>query len=114
MWKKTTPQNTSETTPETTSENRRSSIRLEPPGLMPVNIAAGGLPIPDAELLNLSVGGAALSSPSPLIPGERVAFNVGGGRAPVLCQVLDCTRQDDGSFHIRCKCVLGGFDLDAA
>lgn len=98
----------------TQHDDRRTNTRLEPPGLMPVNFAAGGQAIPDAELVNLSVGGAALTSPSPVVPGERVAFNVGGGRAPVLCQVLECTRQDDGSFYIRCKCVLGGFDLDVA
>ncbi len=99
---------------QTANEERRATMRLEPPGLMPVNFEAGGQPIPDAELINLSVGGAALTSPSPVVPGERVAFNVGGGRAPVLCQVLECTRQDDGQFFIRCKCVLGGFDLDNA
>lgn len=93
---------------------RRKTIRIEPPGLVPVNIDAGGSPIPDAEVLNLSEGGAAIRSPKALLPGERVAFNVGGGRPPVLCQVIACDRQADGWFAVRCKCILGGFDLDAS
>jgi len=89
----------------------RVRIAIEPPGVIRVNHAQGGTAIPDADILNLSEGGAAISSPTPLLPGERVAFNVGGGHAPVLCQVLACDRQADGSFHVRCKCILGGFDL---
>lgn len=97
--------------PMTTSQERRDAIRIEPPGLMPVNFDNGRESIPDAEVVNISEGGAALRSPKPLIPGERIAFNVGGGRAPVLCQVLACHRAQDGWFHVRCKCILGGFDL---
>jgi len=96
-------------------EDRRKStrvrIRIEPPGVIRVNHAQGGAAIPDAEILNLSEGGAAITSPSPLVPGERIAFNVGGGHAPVLCQVIACDRQADGAFLIRCKCILGGFDF---
>jgi hypothetical protein len=92
-------------------QSPRVRIAIEPPGVIRVNHAQGGAAIPDADVLNLSEGGAAIRSPSPLVPGERVAFNVGGGHAPVLCQVLACERQPDGAFLIRCKCILGGFDL---
>lgn len=91
---------------------RRRAIRLEPPGLVLVDFENRSEPIHDAEVLNLSEGGAALRSPSPVTPGERVAFNVGGGRPPVLCQVIGCERMDDGWFRVRCKCILGGFDLE--
>ena len=93
-------------------EERRQSIRIEPPGLMSVNYQTnGGEPIADAEVLNLSVGGAELRSPKAIVPGDRIAFSVGGGHATITCQVLACDRLEDGWFHIRCKCILGGFDL---
>ena len=93
------------------TDERRRSLRLEPPGLMLVSVAYGGESVPDAEILNMSEGGAALRSPRVLVPGDRVAFNVGGGRPPVTCQVLECSSQSDGWFIVRCKCILGGFDL---
>jgi len=55
---------------QTTQDERREGIRIEPPGLMPVNFEAGGDPIADAKLVNLSTQGAALLSPSPVVPGE--------------------------------------------
>jgi hypothetical protein len=89
----------------------RRRIRIEPPGVILVNHAVGGTAIPDADVLNLSEGGAAIKSPTPIVPGDRIAFNVGQGHAPVLCQVLACERHPEGGFHIRCKCILGGFNL---
>jgi len=95
----------------TKTSERRRSIRLEPPGLLLVSVAYGGESVPDAEILNLSEGGAAIRMPRVLLPGDRVAFNVGGGRPPVTCQVLNCSSEADGWFVARCKCILGGFDL---
>ena len=97
-----------------TVTERRRSIRIEPPGIMSMNVESAGNPIPNAEVLNLSTGGAALRTPKPLIPGERILFNVGGNHAPVTCSVIACEKQPDGWFHVRCKCILGGFDLDQA
>ncbi|MEX2216098.1 MAG: PilZ domain-containing protein [Phycisphaeraceae bacterium] len=95
----------------TKTSDRRRSIRLEPPGLMLVSVAQGGESVPDAEILNMSEGGAAIRVPRVLVPGDRVAFNVGGGRPPVTCSVIECSSQSDGWFVARCKCILGGFDL---
>ena len=93
-------------------KSRRMQITIEPPGVMLVNRQhPGGSAIPDAQILNLSEGGAAIRSPRAILPGERVAFNVGGGNAPVLCQVLACDLHPEGGFHVRCRCLLGGFDL---
>jgi len=92
--------------------SRRVNIAIEPPGVMLINhLTPGGSAIPDAQILNVSQGGAAIQSPVPIIPGDRIAFNVGGGNAPILCQVLACDRHPDGGFHVRCKCILGGIDL---
>lgn len=93
-------------------QSPRRFISIEPPGVMLVNhLTPGGSAIPDAQVLNMSEGGAAIRSPLPITPGERIAFNVGAGNAPVLCQVLACDRHAEGGFHVRCKCILGGFDL---
>ena len=93
-------------------QSRRVQIAIEPPGVMLVNhLTPGGSAIPDAQVLNLSEGGAAIKSPIVMIPGDRIAFNIGNGHAPILCQVLACDRHPDGGFHVRCKCILGGFDL---
>jgi hypothetical protein len=91
---------------------RGKGIPLEPPGLMLVDFEQQNEPIADASVLDMSVGGAALRSKSPIVPGERVAFNVGGDNPPVLCLVVACDRMEDGWFRVRCKCILGGFDLD--
>ena len=101
------------TAPNTTATERRTGIRIEPPGIMPMSVEAHGNAILNAEVLNLSTGGAALRSPKVMTPGERIMFAVGRERAPVTCIVLACEKLDDGWFHVRCKCILGGFDLNA-
>ena len=93
-------------------QSRRVRIAIEPPGVILINHQTpGGSAIPDAQVLNVSQGGAAILSPTAIVPGDRIAFNVGGGHAPVLCQVLACDRHPEGGFHVRCKCILGGIDL---
>ncbi len=101
-------------------QSRRRRIAIEPPGVILINHqtpapapapGGGGNAIPDAQVLNVSQGGAAIHSPVLIVPGNRIAFNVGGGNAPILCQVLACDRHPEGGFHIRCKCILGGIDL---
>lgn len=92
--------------------DRGAGIPIEPPGIVRINFDQQQDPIADAQVLNMSPGGAALRSRSPVVPGERIAFNLGQGHPPVLCGVLGCERTDDGWFRIRCKCILGGFDLD--
>lgn len=93
-------------------QSRRKQIAIEPPGVILINHQTpGGSAIPDAQVLNVSQGGAAIQSPVLILPGDRIAFNIGGDNAPILCQVLACDRHPEGGFHVRCKCILGGIDL---
>jgi hypothetical protein len=95
----------------TADADRRRHPRIEPPGLMIVSAYGSMRNIADATVLNISVGGAALQTSEPILPGERLSFSTGDGRAPVHCQVLTCAEVDDGQYLIRCRCILGGFDL---
>lgn len=96
--------------PQVGQHERRRALRIEPPGL--IRVEAGGDAIAEAEVLNISTNGAAVRLRKPVLPGERVAFSVGGGRAPITAQVIACELGEDGWFRIRCRCILGGFDLD--
>lgn len=92
-------------------EPRVAWLHIEPPGVTIVDFEGPQRTLAHTHVLNVSRTGAALSTPDWVEPGVRLAFSVGGNRAPVLCEVLACEKEPDGRHRVRCRCVLGGFDV---
>jgi hypothetical protein len=69
------------------------------------------LPISDAVILNVSRGGVAIRTRVPLKPGDRLSFTTDGHHPPILAEVLAVEPVGDGSLRVRCRCLLGGFDV---
>ena len=97
--------------PNIPSTDRRDAARIEPPGIMHIDAKHQGEPIADAQILNISRHGVALRCSNVFVPGERISFSVNRGVAPVLARVLACEPMEDGWFRLRCRCILGGFDI---
>ncbi len=90
-------------------QDRRRSIRCEPTELVAVSRLVPILPLTEVQVLNTSPGGIALRTPTPVAPGERLSFTTRPFLPPILGEVLACDKNDDGSFHLRCRCLLGSF-----
>ncbi len=92
------------------SERRRQPRKRakEPIG---VSRVVPALPVSDAEVLNVSANGVAIRTRIALKPGMRLSFSTGSGRPPVLAEVLAADPEADGSFRVRCRCLLGGFEV---
>lgn len=69
------------------------------------------MPISDAQVLNVSMGGVAIKTRVPMRPGERLSFSTDLHAPPILAEVLACEPLDDAEpcFRVRCRCLLGGF-----
>ncbi len=70
------------------------------------------LPLSDAAVLNVSAGGVAIRTRVPLKPGDRLSFTADQGCPPILAEVLAVEPLDDGYLRARCRCLLGGFDVE--
>ena len=96
--------------------DRRAHPRLDWPGIEPpgvVRVDHQGQSIHDAVVINISVGGVALRTRQSVKVGERLIFTTGAHRPPTHCEVLACEPMDDGDgqMRIRCRCIMGGFDV---
>jgi hypothetical protein len=101
-------------TPSLTAERRRAD-RTAPPAAIHVAKAVPVRTLFDVKVLNVSGAGVALCSPEPLPVGERLRFTTGADQPPILAEVLQCAALPEGSehgqgFHVRCRCLMGGFD----
>ncbi|MBI1335519.1 MAG: hypothetical protein GC164_01000 [Phycisphaera sp.] len=97
--------------PATQQADRRQNHRVEPTGHISVNRAMPFLPLSDAEVVNVSKQGVALRTCVPLVPGERLSFRTEPHLPPILAEVLGVERADGKTFTVRCRCLLGGFDV---
>ena len=69
------------------------------------------MPISDATILNVSASGIAIQTAVPLKVGERMSFSTTPNMPPILGEVLGCEATGDNQFRIRCRCLLGNFDV---
>lgn len=93
--------------------DRRVEDRLETEARIHVARALPLRTLYDVQVLNVSPSGVAIRTLQPIRPGERLRFSVHAAvpaPAPILAEVLACETLDDGSYRVRCKCLLGGFD----
>jgi hypothetical protein len=90
---------------------RRRQPRKRAKEPMGVSRIVPALPVSDAEILNISANGVAIRTRVALKPGMRRSFSTGSGRPPVLAEVLATETEADGSFRVRCRCLLGGFEV---
>ncbi len=93
---------------------RRAEDRIDPEQRMHVSRAVPVRTLYDAQVLNVSPTGVAIRTGSPIRVGERLRFSVNAAvpsPAPVLAEVLACEPMDDGGYRVRCRCLLGGFDV---
>ena len=99
------------TTQQVPHDDRRRQPRIQPPGLLVVTRFGDMRRITNALVINISEGGAALRIAEAIAVGERLSFTVAPNQPPVHCEVLECTRVDDNNYELRCKCILGGFEM---
>lgn len=90
--------------------DRRRHPRVAVPGVLRMGHLKPGTTIANAQILDISKGGVSLQFGEPLEAGEHLIFLTDASDAPVHCKVLEC-QPVDGSWHARCRCVMGGFDL---
>lgn len=83
--------------------------QIDPPGVTCLD--RGGVPIRNAVILDMSVGGVALLSDMQVSLGEHLMFTTGSFRAPTHCEVLACDIEPNGGYRVRAKCIMGGFDV---
>lgn len=69
------------------------------------------LPISDAQVINVSSQGIAIATRMPLHAGTRLSFYPDPAMPKIVAEVLACEPLEDGRFRLRCRCVLGGFDV---
>lgn len=92
-------------------DDRRRGQRRVPTQAIRVSRAVSVLPISDARVLNLSRSGVAIRTGVPLRVGDRLSFTVSTGAPPILAEVLASDRTEEGDYVVRCRCLLGGFDV---
>ncbi|MCC7204488.1 MAG: PilZ domain-containing protein [Phycisphaeraceae bacterium] len=103
-------------TPPIAQAERRAETRTQPAEPIAVSRAVPVLPLSDVRVINVSAHGIALHTNAPVLPGERLSFSTDQDRPPILAKVLACDPvppEDGGGFRIRCRCLLGEFDVDA-
>ena len=68
------------------------------------------LPISDAEVIDVSSGGIAIRTAVPIRVGEQLSFQVNPSQEPMIATVLATDRFEDGTYRVRCQCLLKQFD----
>ena len=90
--------------------DRRRKDRRAPAGTIGVSRVIPVLPLADAQVLNTSPGGVALRTRVAVRVGERLSFRASPHTPPILAEILAVDAEADGSFRVRCRCLLGGFE----
>ena len=93
----------------TEQAERRRKPRSEPAQLIRVTRTRPVVPLADAQVINVSQDGVAITTSVPVAPGDRLSFYVQEGAPPILANVLACDRVESGYYIVRCRCLLGGF-----
>lgn len=91
--------------------DRRSEPRFVPEWPIQVYRAGSMELIGDAQVLDVSAGGAAFRTRTALNEGEQLAFTTEQRTSPIIGEVLACQPLEDGYYHVRCRCLVGGFGL---
>ena len=97
---------------QTAQAERRAEPRTTPASHVGVRRVMPVMPLSDAEVLNISASGVAIRTRVPLKAGERLSFAPGVDCPPILAEVLACEPVEDDIYRIRCRCLLGTFDID--
>ena len=92
-------------------DERRQHPRIQPPGLLVVTRFGQMRRVTNAVVSNISEGGAALRTNESIDAGERLSFSVAPSQPPIHCEVLECIEMGDDDYLLRCRCILGGFEL---
>ena len=90
---------------------RRAFDRVKPAAPIGVRRLMPTLPISDARVVNISQAGVAIHTAVPVQPGSRLSFAMDINRPPILAEVLACEPIDGQLYRVRCRCLLGAFDV---
>lgn len=99
--------------PAAKTEERRCEVRHVYDAPITTSQVHPILPISDAQVINVSSQGIAIATRMPLHPGARLSFFPDPAMPKVTAQVLACEPLEDGRFRLRCRCILGAFDVPA-